>query len=115
MKNTKKFHKAAQLSIFCVTYIHIYIHTYSLQLEEANMRLGHELITSNQEKTKLEEQLFKVEKGKASQEELLLVVQKRIQILERGHNLKQFSYPATLASHSKVPSNEVKLSVSFRF
>ena len=86
-----------------------------MQLEEANMRLGHELITSNQEKTKLEEQLFKVEKGKASQEELLLVVQKRIQILERGHTFKQYSYPATLASHSKVPSNEVKLSVSFRF
>jgi len=64
------------------------------------MRLGLELLTSNQEKAKLEQQLFKVEKRKASQEELLLVVQKRIHELERVENSK-ICYPAT---HYKGPT-----------
>ena len=66
-------------------------------MEEINIRLGHELLTSNQEKAKLEEQLFKVEKRKASQEELLLVVQKRIHELERGQKTK-ICNPATASS-----------------
>lgn len=81
-----------------------------LQLEETNMRLGHELLTSNQEKAKLEEQLFRVEKRKASQEELLLVVQKRIYELEKDQK-KSICHQATPTNHSEVSetiSNEVR-------